>query len=176
MTNSKLSHGVREGRAKSGAPLNFVRTHMSIIKRFAWLFLSGFVVVGGALAALVVAGVSYEKYHMRETALDPRDYQSPAPGEVTFSGIEYIEITGKAGIHGNISNNTKRNISSLNVNVSFIRKGVFLYLCNETVLVDIAPSANSHFQLICDKVDRKAVTSDIEPKLSVVWVYPSQDK
>ena len=83
------------------------------------------------MTAIIITGVGYEKYHAHETALDPRDYQSPAPGKVAFSDIEYIEITSNAGIRGKITNDTKRKISSLNVQVSFLRKGVPLYICNQ---------------------------------------------
>lgn len=152
---------------------------MQILKRLLWLFLAGFITVTGGAVALLVSTAAYDGAHEKlvgKSRPNPLNYQPPKPGEVTVSDMKFIEITSVGGIQGTITNHTKRKIESFNANLNFMRKDALLYRCNETVVVDVAPEATSRFQLLCDKVDRRALTADIEPKLSLVWVYPSRDE
>jgi hypothetical protein len=79
-------------------------------------------------------------------------------------------------VRGTLTNNTKRKINSFNANLAFFKKEDLLYTCNETVLVDVEPGKGARFQLLCKDVERAALSPDIRPQLSIVWVYPSRNE
>ena len=153
---------------------------MQHLKRLLWLLLAGFVTAAGASLAIAVVIIAFQSYadEHRKTAYkpDPRNYQPPTPGEVTLSDITVLEITRNGGVRGTITNKTKRKINSFNVNLGFFKKEELLYTCNETVMVDVEPGKAARFQLLCKDVERSALSADVAPKLSIVWVYPSRDE
>ena len=87
-----------------------------------------------------------------------------------------LEITRNGGVRGTITNNTKRKINSFNANLAFFKKEDLLYTCNETVTIDVEPGRTARFQLLCKEVERAALSTEVTPKLSLVWVYPSRDE
>jgi hypothetical protein len=153
---------------------------MQHLKRLIWLLLAGFVTAAGASIAIAIALVSYQEYaeerRRSEYRPDPRNYQPPPPGEVKISELTVLEITRNGGVRGTITNNTKRKINSFNANLAFFKNDELLFTCNETVMVDVEPGKASRFQLLCEEVERSALSPDITPKLSIVWVYPSRDE
>jgi hypothetical protein len=153
---------------------------MQHIKRLLWLLLAGFTAAAGASIAIAIAIVLFQEYsdERRKTQYKPdqRNYQPPPPGEVQISGLTVIEVTRNGGVRGTITNGTKRNLKSFNANLSFFKKEELLYTCNETVMVDVEPGKSARFQLLCKEVERSALSAEITPKLSLVWVYPSLDE
>lgn len=127
-----------------------------------------------------MAIISFQNYseerRKAEHTPDPRNYQPPPPGEVKISDLTVLEITRNGGVRGTITNNSKRKINSFNADLAFLKKEDLLYTCNETVLVHVEPGKTSRFQLLCKEVERAALSSDMTPRLSIVWVYPSRDE
>jgi hypothetical protein len=148
--------------------------------RLGWLFLCGFAVAAGVSLALALATYGARVYIKSQSETykppDPQDYQPPKPGELQFSDLSFTEITLSAGVQGNVINKTGRPITSFRVDVDFKRKNALLYSCSETVVLNVAPATTKRFQLICEKVDRRALTDDIKPELKVVWVYHGEER
>ena len=153
---------------------------MQHIKRLLWLLLTGFVTAAGASLAITIAIVAFQNYseerRKNEYKPDPRNYQPPPPGGVQISDLTVLEITRNGGVRGTITNNTKRKINSFNANLAFFKKEDLLYTCNETVTIDVEPGKTARFQLLCKEVERAALSTEVTPKLSLVWVYPSRDE
>jgi hypothetical protein len=149
---------------------------MQHIKRLLLLLTSGFFVAAGVSLAIAIAILAFQSFSNKSNKVDPNNYQLPPSGEVLFSDTAALEITKQGGIRGTVTNNTKRKISSFRAKLEYYKKDQLLYTCNETVLVDVEPSKAAQFQLLCYDVERSALTPEMVPKLSLVWVYPSIDK
>lgn len=153
---------------------------MQLLKRLAWLFVAGFVTVAGASVALFAATAAFERNsearNKEKYAVDPRNYQPPKVGEVIFTEIKVARLTTRGGVFGYIENRTKRDLRSFNADLSLSRNGEVLHRCAETVSVTLKSGAKATFQLLCNDLDRSKLTDDIQPSLSVNWVYPSLDE
>jgi hypothetical protein len=151
---------------------------MQQLKRLLWLLLAGFMTAAGASVAVGFAVVAFHNYsdsrREKEYKPDPRNYQLPPVGGVQVSDLTLLEITRNGGVRGTITNNTKRKINSFNGNLEFLRNAELLYTCNETVLVDVESGKSARFQFLCKDVERAALSPDVVPKLTLVWVYPSR--
>ena len=153
---------------------------MQHLKRLLWLLLAGFASAAGVSLAIALAIVAFQSYseerRKNEYKPDPRNYQPPPPGGVQISDLTVLEITRNGGVRGTITNNTKRKINSFNANLAFFKKEDLLYTCNETVNVEVDAGKTARFQFLCKEVERAALSPDVTPKLSLVWVYPSRDE
>ena len=153
---------------------------MQHLKRLAWLFSAGFITVAGACAAAYVATSLFENRSEAQSSekyrIDPRNYQPPKTGGVIFTEVKLAKLTNRGGVFGFIENRTKRDIRSFNADLSLSRNGEVLHRCSETVSVSVSPDEKATFQLLCSDLDRNALTDDMQPALSINWVYPSLDE
>jgi hypothetical protein len=153
---------------------------MQLLKRVLWLFVAGLVTAAGASLAIAFAIFAFQDYASArkhaEYKPDPLNYQPPEPGAVVVSDLVIIEVTHNGGVRGMITNNTPRKLNSFNAHLDFMRGDDLLYRCRETVMVDVEPNKSARFQLLCLDVARSALTPEVKPKLSLLWVYPSRDE
>ena len=153
---------------------------MQHLKRLGWLFLAGFVAVAGGSAALILSMEVYgdrsEARAKQKYAPDPRDYLPPKPGEVVLSDLRLAKLTVRGGVYGYVENHTKRPIRSFNADLSLSKNGQVVHRCKDTASVDVGVGARSTFQLLCSDLDATKLTEDMEPTVSINWVYPSLDR
>ena len=153
---------------------------MEQIKRLLWLLVAGFITALGACAAIAISIGIFQKYSKDVEAekykLDPMQYQRPKDGEILISEIKLATLTNRGGVFGYVENRSKRELRSFSAVLSLSRNGEVVHRCKETATVEVKAGEKGTFQLLCSELNQKEMSADLQPSVSIEWVYPSLDK